>query len=459
LRCINYTVKGFDTNNAEHMALIPQISGEVLLCLKDSNGKTREAAYELLLSMCQSRNDMADFFQIVLAALGAQTPHMRSAAVMALSRLVFEYSRTDDTVRDLLPGLLQTVVVLFDEKAREVIKSVVGFVRVCVAAMSQEQLEPLLEPVVGGLMKFNKGKDRFRSKIKIILKKLVRTYGYERITALVPESDVRLLTHMRKLAERTARRKAAHQADGNNDGGFDELMDSDEYDSDGGRTLMTGVTGFTRMTATSGKSLRSATTKRSAKSMAQSTMSNKTGNGSTGGPRIRKEKAGEVLDMLGSGMSQNVHFEESMDGDQFSDDDDGDGVMEFDGMGRLLVQDDAMDLDTDRNGGGDNIDEEVDAENEQIKSGAKRRRVKKFENAKDAREQKNIKSSQNKQKKAKELGATFKAKKAGGDVRRKDQKYEPYAYVPLDGKSYTKKNRGKAVSHMSTVVRGKRKRG
>ena len=57
------------------------------------------------------------------------------------------------------------------------------------------------------------------------------------------------------------------------------------------------------------------------------------------------------------------------------------------------------------------------------------------------------------------LGASYKSKKAGGDVKKKDQKYEPYAFVPLDGRSYSKKNRRSAVEQMGSVVRsGKRKR-
>ena len=72
--------------------IIPNLTAEVLLCLKDSNAKTREAAYQLLLAMADAREDIDDFLRIVSAALGARTPHMRSAAVMALSRLVFEFA-------------------------------------------------------------------------------------------------------------------------------------------------------------------------------------------------------------------------------------------------------------------------------------------------------------------------------------------------------------------------------
>lgn len=126
IKCMTHIVEGFDSANQAHMAVIPKIMGEVLLCLKDSNAKTRESAYQLLLAMAVARDDMTDYFRIVLAALGAQTPHMRSASVMALSRLTFEYARNDMEVQQLLPSLMQTVAVLFDDASREVTKSVIG---------------------------------------------------------------------------------------------------------------------------------------------------------------------------------------------------------------------------------------------------------------------------------------------------------------------------------------------
>ena len=367
--------------------------------------------------------------------------------MMAMSRLVFEYSRTDESVYELLPSLLQTVIVLFDEDSREVTKSVVGFVRVSVAAMTPKQLEPLLPELVGGLLKNHKGKDRFRAKIKIILKKLVRLFGYDHLLPLVPEGETRLLTHMRKLSERAARRKATQQTDGRPESGdFDDLMESDEEDSDDGRTLMTGATGFTRMTARTGRSARSAAMERSEKhSIAASTAMSGRRRRSEGAPRLRAEANGEVMDMLDPTIAKSVHFAENVD-----EDSDSDGVMEFDDMGRLVVPDD---MDT------ANGEEHIAAEEEldEIAVASKRQRINKFESAKIARDEANKKKSK---KQVKELGAAYKSKRAGGDVKKKGQKYEPYAFVPLDGKSYSKKNRRTTVEQMSTVVRkgGKRKR-
>jgi ribosomal RNA-processing protein 12 len=431
-------------------AIIPKVMGEVLLCLKDSNAKTRDAAYKLLLTMATSRDDITEFFKIVLAALGAQTPHMRSAAVMALSRLVYEYSREDETVKELLPHLMQTVAVLFDDPAREVNKSVIGFVRVAVAAMAADHLEPLLSLVIGGIMKYNRGKDRFRQKIKIILKKLVRLYGYDVVAPLVPEKDARLITHMRKLAERAARRKAAGLKDGQSAVGddFDNMMESDEDDSDDGRTFMTGVTGFTKMTSMTGRTTKRSAMDKSVKSRsARSTLTNKSDTGS-GGPQITAELNGEVLDLLDSSkMARSVRFADmTMHDKDFSDDEDDAGDVHVDNQGRIVISDGlptmgghkaSMEYDSDDNEEEENLD---------LKVGGKRRRVSKFESVKMARVEKDAakaKKAKNKQQQTQSLGAAYKSKKAGGDTIKKNQKYEPYAYVPLNAKDYTKKNRGK----------------
>ena len=463
LKCMTHIVEGFDSDNKAHMEVIPKIMGEVLLCLKDSNAKTREAAYQLLLAMATARDDMTDYFRIILAALGAQTTHMRSAAVMALSRLTFEYARDDLTVQSLLPSLMQTVAVLFDDPSREVTKSVIGFVRVSVAAMTSDQLEPLLPEVVGGILKYNKGRDRFRAKIKIILKKLVRVYGYEKIAPLVPEKDSRLITHMRKLSERAARRKAAGLQDGrsvaNND--FDELMESDEDDSDDGRTFMTGVTGFTRMTAMSGKAMDKSVRSKSVVSGARTAMTNKSMKAT--GPRIQAELNGEILDLLdASKMARSVRFADTdMHDKDFSDDDNDDDDMEFDNQGRIVISDGMPKAGGSRNESTEHYASD-DEENLELKAGGKRRRVSKFESVKLAKAGKDAAKAK-KQKAKKEattsLGSAYKSKKSGGDVKKKGQQYEPYAYVPLNAKDYTKKNRGKAVDKMGTVVRNsKRKR-
>lgn len=415
LRCMNALVDGFDDSHSQHLEELMKVIAEVLLCLKDANGRTREASYQLLLSIAV-RQDIADFVRVVAAGLGAETPHMRSAAVMALSRLVFELAWEDEALHELLPSMLQTVIVLFNENSREVVKSVVGFVRVSVAAIPSEQLEPLLPELVRGLLTYHHAKARFRSKIKIILKKLVKLYGYDYLKPLVPETEQRLLTHMRKLDERQKRRLNRDDVVDT----FDAMLESDEEDSDDGRTLMTGATGFSRLTSRKGE--HTPTKSGASRKTEKSTVTKK----SPSSVLLNEGSSGDVVDMLDTRTAKRVIFAEDENNDSDSDVD-----MEFDDDGKLVVRDDVED------------EEPVPEE-----PANKKRRTSKYETEK---------AKQN-QKQRHDLGAAYKSKRAGGDVKRKNQKFEPYAFVPLDGRSYSKKNRREAVNQMSSVVRGATKR-
>ena len=431
---------------------------EVLLCLKDSNGKTRDAAYQLIVSMAV-RGNIVEFVKVTLAALGSETSHMRSAVIMALSRLVFEQGWANDEFHALLPSLLKTVLVLINEGSREVIKSVVGFVRICVAAIPADQLEPLVPELVGSMLKSQHVKSRFRAKTKIILKKLVKLYGYDALMPHVPASETRLLSHMRKLDEREQRKKQASRneraANINrpNLEDYDAMFESDEDDSDDGRTLMTGATGLTRRTkhtmmADDAKSISS---KRS-KMTSATGMTSKSKSSIYPNLRLPNEADGEIVDLLSPSIAKKVH---QYDNDDDSDDDDDDSAeMMFDDDGKLMVRDD-----DDDNDGRQSTTVEMD-EIIPMQGSNKRRRLMSSSSSLQSKGQSSQSSGginntqkKNRNKNVPSIGASYKSKKAGGDVKKKGQQYEPYAYVPLDGRAYTKKHRRTAVEQMSTVVR------
>ncbi|GMH70540.1 hypothetical protein TL16_g05432, partial [Triparma laevis f. inornata] len=452
LKSLKFVIENLD--NSTHPNVVPETVGEVLLCLKDSNMKVREAGYENLLLLCERRGDVKDFFQIVVGAIAAKTPHMRSAAVMGLSRLVFE-RRECEITRSLVGDLLSVVCILFKEKAREVIKSAVGFVRVAVASMTKEDLEHRLEEVVNGLMLWNSGKDRFRAKIKIILKKLIRTYGHELIKELVPKDDERLITHIRKVAEREKRKRANGGGEGIEDD-FEGMMDDDERDSDGGKTFMSGMTGATGLTALSrmtGKTGKTVDTKMTGKT-GKTAKSNITADGKlTGGVQVK----GGLVDMLDTG-SNLKWVGDGNEQDEFEDGSD-DEVMEFDDMGRLVVDDfDGVD-------GGEGGDDIMEVAGDLIDAAKSAREMSKNNAGEGGSRQMKYEIAQEKAEKHRQKrqrqdasnapGAQFKSKKAGGDVKKKGAKFEPYAYIPLDGKGYTKKHRGKTVEMMGSIVRTK----
>lgn len=118
------------------MVITPMVS-EIILCVKEANKRTRTAAYDLLVEVAHAVHEaeppdgngsggLRSLVNLVLAGLVGSTPHMISASVMALARLLFEFA---PVLAGLVPGLLPAVLMLLRSKAREVIKSVLGFVK------------------------------------------------------------------------------------------------------------------------------------------------------------------------------------------------------------------------------------------------------------------------------------------------------------------------------------------
>ncbi|RYG43227.1 hypothetical protein EON68_00735, partial [archaeon] len=270
LVCFRALVGALDMGNADHTSLMPALLSEVMLCTKDTNARVRAAAFVLLLAMARRMEsagpgdgiiewDTADaaagsdagmeseeedeaegkvgetstaavlprpivasthggnvppaslteFFRILLAGLAAGTPHMRSAALRALSCCVYEFSDRE-VMHAMLPPILRMVLLLLHEKSREVITSVVGFVKVVISSMPPAALVEYVPEIVTALMTWNKeSKNRIRAKIRTVLERLVRKFGFDVVAPHVPSSDAPLLAHMRKQAERRERRRLA----------------------------------------------------------------------------------------------------------------------------------------------------------------------------------------------------------------------------------------------------------
>ena len=73
------------------------------------------------------RGGLHTLFTMILGGLVGASPHMISASVMALARLLYEFA---PQLQASAPQLLPVVLTLLRSKSREVIKSVLGFVKV-----------------------------------------------------------------------------------------------------------------------------------------------------------------------------------------------------------------------------------------------------------------------------------------------------------------------------------------
>ena len=120
------------------LVMMPMVS-EIILSIKESNKKTRAAAFDLLVEVGKEleqkdpEGGLVWLVNMVLGGLAGSTSQMISASVMALARLLFEFT---PSIMPMIHDLIPAIVMLLRSKAREVIKSVLGFLKVCLCLHS-----------------------------------------------------------------------------------------------------------------------------------------------------------------------------------------------------------------------------------------------------------------------------------------------------------------------------------
>ncbi|KKA26643.1 hypothetical protein TD95_002637 [Thielaviopsis punctulata] len=233
---------------------IPTILSEVVISCKENNERARETAYGLLVQMGQIMAEangalinnakvphmpaespavpatLEEYFTMVSAGLAGSTPHMISATITALSRVLYEFRDAIST--QTLSDLVQTMDLFLTSNNREIVKSVLGFIKICVISLPLELITPRLQTLVPNIIVWShEHKGHFKSKVKHILERMVRRFGYDVILRNTPESDRKLINNIRKTKERSKKKKQAEKdAHEDGDDSEDEAADGPKYD-------------------------------------------------------------------------------------------------------------------------------------------------------------------------------------------------------------------------------------
>lgn len=237
---------------ADALPAMKPLLGELILGTKEPNSKTRAGAYDLIVGLARRLEAASEaqgrpgegarvLFGQVLAGLVGNSPTMVAAAVMAAARLLYEFSAA---LLSAAPKLLPAALALLRGKNREVIKAVLGLVKarskpslasclsfsplcpelpltpssplhsppfppqVMAVRLPPEQMLPLLPQVSEGLLVWSSdSKNRFKSKVRTVMERLVRRCGYDAVAAAVPPAHVALLEHIRRQQGREERKK------------------------------------------------------------------------------------------------------------------------------------------------------------------------------------------------------------------------------------------------------------
>lgn len=213
---------------------IPSILSEVVISAKEVNEKARTAAFDLLVLMARKMSQggqinqsqiphmaadapiaqasLEEFFTMVSAGLVGSTPHMVSASITALTRILYEFA--SQLPHAVIEDLVQTMDLFLTSTNREIVRSVLGFVKVAIISLPEDIVKSKLDTLVPGLVSWSREhKAQFRAKVKHILERAIRRFGFDAIERRCPEDDKKFINNIRKTKERRKRHKAADGAE------------------------------------------------------------------------------------------------------------------------------------------------------------------------------------------------------------------------------------------------------
>ncbi|KAL7273333.1 pre-rRNA processing protein [Rhizina undulata] len=218
----------------EDLHFIPSVLSEVIICVKEVNEKARTAAFDLLVAMGEKMKEggkvinskvphmpedtpdvnasLEEYFTMVSAGLAGSTPHMISASITALTRILYQFK--DELSSDVISEMVATMDLFLTSKNREIVRSVLGFVKVCVISLPKEMMLERFKSLIPNLMVWShEHKAHFKAKVKHIIERMIRRFGYDPVERYVPEDDKKLVINIRKTRDRKKRHKEA-AADG-----------------------------------------------------------------------------------------------------------------------------------------------------------------------------------------------------------------------------------------------------
>lgn len=168
-----------------------------------------------------------EFMTMIAGGLAGASPHMISATVTAISRLVFEFKGVspslilscinlllDDISLKMQTDILSTLLVFLSSANREIVKSILGFVKLAIHTFPVDVVRPHLKEIVPGLLSWSHDhKNHFKVKVRHIFERMLRRFGWDEVYGCAGDEEAsKVLTNIKKRKER-AKRKKAERAD------------------------------------------------------------------------------------------------------------------------------------------------------------------------------------------------------------------------------------------------------
>ncbi|KAF7428290.1 hypothetical protein PC9H_007511 [Pleurotus ostreatus] len=215
----------------ELLHLIPSFIPEAVLGTKEPSEKAREAAFDLIVKMGNKMNSgglvkrgmmegmdedtateakasVDEFITMMAGGLAGATPHTISATITAISRLVFEFK--DAISPNIHTEILSTILVFLTSANREIVKSALGYVKLAIHTLPVDLVRPHLKDLVHQLLAWSHDhKNHFKVKVRHIFERMIRRFGWDAVYACAEgEDSSKVLLNIKKRKDRAKKKRA-----------------------------------------------------------------------------------------------------------------------------------------------------------------------------------------------------------------------------------------------------------
>ena len=238
IRCLTHIVRQLDAVDTksyeDNVKFAHTIVPEVILCIKSVNKKARLGAYTLLvvLGECLTKwagqidsnittdDVLKGYLKVFLAGL-AGNPALIHCTLLAITRIFYEFK--DIFPEELIELLVNNICLLSTSTSREVVGPTLSFLRVFITTHNVVKSAPYVQNIVKSLVNMSEDcKRHFRLKSRYLLDRIVRKFGFDFVSSLVPKDDVIMHKRLKNIRQMHARKAKLQDSRG------DESDDDDD---------------------------------------------------------------------------------------------------------------------------------------------------------------------------------------------------------------------------------------
>lgn len=115
--------------------------------------------------------------------------------------------------------ILQTLLVFLTSANREIVKSVLGFVKLAIHTLPADLIRPHLSELVPALLKWSHDhKNHFKVKVRHIFERMLRRFSWEEVYTCAGNDEAgKVLLNIKKRKERAKRKRAVREDEEDNE--------------------------------------------------------------------------------------------------------------------------------------------------------------------------------------------------------------------------------------------------